>query len=396
MRRLLLVSFLSFLLGYTTLIIQLQDKVQQLERQLAETTRKLETASTATVAATETTPTASVSSPFSATNPSFENLLPALESLTIDQEESLLDALHGKEYLYRLSCPGHFDDGMFQLLKDTNSTVIIGWHVGMINNWRLIFRDQLQTLHTCGMEDIADTIYLSYSNNATPHEELGDLQTMMRRYPKLQQMTTLLYGNQQPIEGAAIRAVHAECQRRHPPQSFPPALNPPTLQGDTIAFYFHTKGSSRYTEDWRDHMDAKFQYPTALYWRKYMEYFTIERLHVCIRSILQHGKFGCGVWWAMSKFYGGNFWAASGKYLASLQPLPAFPITMTKKRWLGEGYITEELRDMNETEFRIKYMDRFTVASNPRGGLYRHLIRPLEFSDYNRRWSGWWKGEDPM
>jgi hypothetical protein len=315
-------------------------------------------------------------------------VLRALHSMSAAEEDAVWDALHGREFHYRLSCPDHTLNDTVQLLQETNTSVIVGYHIGMMNNWRQIVRDQLYTLHACGVgRRLADHLYISYSNNETLTDELDELHAMLHRY-NFASRTTILYSPGQPVEGAAINALHQECQRRHGIRSHPTdPLDESDDRGDTVAFYFHTKGSSRYNADWPDHMTARFQYPTALYWRKYMEYFTIERPQICLHQIVQYQKYTCAVYWLPQRqFYGGNFWVASGRYLATLPPLPVHNESESQNRWNAEGWITETYR-LNNTFAPMA--DRFVTLHDPPAGLYQYLIQPHVYSDYTRRWEKW-------
>jgi hypothetical protein len=315
-------------------------------------------------------------------------VLRALHALSAAEEDAVWDALHGREFHYRLACPDHTLNDTVQLLQETNTSVIVGYHIGMMNNWRQIVRDQLYTLHACGVGTrLADHLYISYSNNATLTDELDELYAMLHRY-EFAVRTTILYSSGQPVEGAAINAIHQECQRRHGIRIHPTdPLDDNDRGGDTVAFYFHTKGSSRYTADWRDHMTDGFQYPTALYWRKYMEYFTIERPQICLHQIVRNQKYACAVYWLPRRqFYGGNFWVASGRYLATLPPLTIYDMSESQYRWNAEGWITETYR-MNNTFAPMA--DRFVTLHDPPAGLYQYLIQPHVYSDFTRRWEKW-------
>jgi len=43
-------------------------------------------------------------------------------------------------------------------------TVAIAYHVGMVNNWKVIVYDQMNTLKLCGLSDTVDRLMISYSN----------------------------------------------------------------------------------------------------------------------------------------------------------------------------------------------------------------------------------------
>lgn len=48
--------------------------------------------------------------------------------------------------------------------KRPNFTVALAYHVGMVNNWKHIVKDQIITLKRCGLLGIVDSFLFSYSN----------------------------------------------------------------------------------------------------------------------------------------------------------------------------------------------------------------------------------------
>jgi hypothetical protein len=103
----------------------------------------------------------------------------------------------------------------------------------------------------------------------------------------------------------------------------------------TIVFYIHTKGIRHYRPDWRKELIAcgsftETTYGQVLYWRKYMEYFTIERPQLCLRYLLPTiptnlsdpprppgAGVHCGVEYHVKHpHYSGNMWAATCDYIS--------------------------------------------------------------------------------
>jgi hypothetical protein len=299
-------------------------------------------------------------------NTSSLELETALMQLSAEEEDALFQKLHSQEWPYRLTCP-HVPS----LDGAKKYSVIVGYHVGMMNNWRLIVKDQLHTLHNCGLGEALTHFYITYSNNNT-HNTLEELQSMVGRYPFTQQ-ATFQFSPGQPVEGTAINAIHSHCRAKE--QTLP--------EKEIVVFYFHTKGSSRYADNWQNKSRS---YKQVLHWRKYMEYFTIERPQICIDHIINEKKYGCGVYWVnRAKFYGGNFWAAPCSYLTTLPPLDIFTPDRKEKRFMAEGWISEELRFGNHSP-AFSDWDRFAKLHNPNKGLYKSVISPHEYADYFHRW----------
>ena len=300
------------------------------------------------------------------------DLISAFELLPAEDREDIINAANGKEYPYRLSCPNYEDTA--DILKaapgNASRSVIIGYHVGMLNNWRKIVKDQLNTLFQCGLGAVADHMYISYSNNSTAGEELDQLKAILNQY-SFARDATILFNEHQPIEGVAINSLHEECTQRVQSMDSP--------QSDTIAFYFHTKGNSVYDPDWES-IDVWYSYIYSLYWRKYMEYFTIERPYLCMKQIFDNGKNVCGVLFDEDHF-SGNFWATSCRYLSSLDPLAFYPFEDESKRHDAEMYIADDTND---------YFVSLHQMNETRKDLYRFLADPKYFSDYSKVWHPDW------
>ncbi len=300
---------------------------------------------------------------------STDYLVSAFGSLTAEEREGIINTVNGKEYPYRLTCPNHEDTADILNAAPGNATrsVIIGYHIGMLNNWRAVVKDQLNTLYQCGLSSVLDHMYISYSNNNTVDDELQELKTILNQFTFARD-ATVLYNDLQPIEGLAINKLHEDCTERNADSS---------PDSDTVAFYFHTKGSSRFHSDWESRFGESWTYSTVLYWRKYMEYFTIERPYLCMKQIFDDGKFACGVHAHHLGFYGGNFWAASCRYLSTLDPLTLYPPSETDKRWDAERFVQFPLNNEN---------DKFVSMDETPVNFYDRLLPPRNFSDYSHKW----------
>ncbi len=220
-------------------------------------------------------------------------------------------------------------------------------------------------------------MYISYSSNSTVGEELRELKSMLNKYAFTRD-ATILYNDRQPIEGVAINSLHEECTVRVQSMESP--------HSDTVAFYFHTKGSSAYSPDWKSTINKPWTYSHSLYWRKYMEYFTIERPYLCMKQIFDDGKFGCGVQFHAGgegawPHYSGNFWATSCRYMSSLDPLILYPRNDKDRRFDAENYIP------NHTSTYFVSLNELKETHN---NLYENLVRPIYYSEYSKVWHPDW------
>jgi hypothetical protein len=253
------------------------------------------------------------------------------------------------EYPYPLSCP------VQRLARGGNYTVAIGYHVGMVNNWKAIVPDQMRTLSRCGLGSVVSKFIVSYSNG-----DVNELTDLLSSYP-FAASAEMVESTGLPWEGVALNSIREYCLKQ---------------SETTVVFYFHNKGASRFKKDWKERIDEFGSYSRSLYWRKYMEYFTLERPEICIDRIVNRGASTCGVQRLLSPsiHYAGNFWAASCAYIKTL---PSIEIGSPKDRskyleaemWLGK----------NQEQ---KRPDRYVSLHAPN----KRMIKPYEYSDYAHRW----------
>lgn len=146
-----------------------------------------------------------------------------------------------------------------------------------------------------------------------------------------------------------------------------------------IVFDFHNKGCSKYAKDNGTYEKEVETYSNIFYWRKFMEWFLLERPTLCARGILYHGVLTCGV--NLRKFptmsYSGNFWSASCDYLAGLPIEDAWPIKDGDKLF---NYISAELWIGNYTDRSVgdelKFLSLFNIVAR----LYDWKATPDEYT----------------
>ena len=274
------------------------------------------------------------------------------------------------EYPYNLTCPGQ------QLLK-ANYSVVLGYHIGQMRNWENIVRDQLRTISVCGLGgSIIDEMFVSYSGSPRYPVNLPVIQEVWSDYEsEIQVQPQWIESSGLPWEGTVMNSLIETCQQRQG-ETYP-----------TVVFYLHTKGSSRYKDYWRNQMNEPYTYSRVLYWRKFMEYFTIERPSHCIHAIVNKGALACGVDRRSSGIYAGNFWAASCEYVANLPS-----ITIVRPQGMSNAEKKDHYFEM-ETNFGQyqnpetpeRYVSFFQPPSDQKGFYYR-LIQPDEFHGTISNW----------
>ena len=244
------------------------------------------------------------------------------------------------EYPYNLTCPRKNTKTM-DLLKQHNNKVILGYHIGLLGNWKSIVRDQLQTIDKCGLGDVLTDTVISYRG-----DQVSELKEELNQYPSIfknkQKFFDLSEADKElPYEKNAINKIHEQCSYHH------------SKNESAVVFYIHNKGASRYKPNWyQDLLKGKvITYGHALYWRKAMEYFTIERPDLCLHKILNEDFPACGMYLHKLPFlhYSGNFWVASCSYVLTLGKIDvqkelqvidddAFYPYVAAEMWIGKQF----------------------------------------------------------
>jgi hypothetical protein len=260
-----------------------------------------------------------------------------------------------QEFPYDTTCPRYCweDEYLGNGVHGKNATIAVAYHVGMLNNWRNVVIDQLQTLHRCGLGHAARHLLLSHSGGGSARA----VTDLMKPYGFSFELVRTVQGQRLPYEAPMMNALHEYC----------------TGRPEAVVFYFHSKGVTRYNPNWRNTTDQERSYSRVLYWRKSMEYFILERPQLCLDAILNRNKSACGTHYRRRPrpHFSGNFWAASCEYLAALPPLnlsDADPKYIAAELWIGKGY--------DENRFVGLWGER------PAGGqmdLYKHWIQPSEY-----------------
>jgi len=287
-----------------------------------------------------------------------------------------------KEFPYPLVC--HFEKPP----KNGSYDVAIFYHVGMMNNWKTIVTDQLQTLQKCGLGDMASSLTVTYSIKDSENSTLDDLTKIIDAFRFSKELTiSYIEATEVPWEQEAMEAISRSCVHSH-------------LPGEKkIVYYFHNKGVSHYSENWRDQCNSPdFNYCKAIYWIKYMEWFLLEKPTLCLRAVLYHGASTCGVnlfsW--PSWHYSGNFWAASCSWIQNLLPIgdteEEFLYLIAAELWIGNQSSTE-LNFATDQHIGFDFFGR--VSGYRRNVPYQTAMLPEQYANetdhaLNTRYSELW------
>jgi hypothetical protein len=269
----------------------------------------------------------------------------------IDRKRKGKVAEYEQEFPFETTCPDFAGNELVRAGgTGKNVTVALAYHVSMMRNWKTVVLDQLQTLHQCGLGHVAQHMLLSYSGG----DEMGELSKLMRPYDFSFDLVRVVQPERTPWEGTIMNAMHTYC-KKHP---------------EAVMYYFHNKGVSKYEPDWRNRTDEVWTYSRVLYWRKFMEYFTLERPQLCLEEILNKNKSACGVNFLHSPHFSGNFWVASCEYLATLPPMNLTDPNLdyvAAELWLGTRYDESRWVSLWQRKLNLEVQ------------LYRHWIQPSEY-----------------
>ena len=164
--------------------------------------------------------------------------------------------------------------------------IIVAYHGFLYGNYKDILTDQFNNIILSGLYDKADKIYIGLVDTANGAD-------WVRNFWKGKQVEIVVYPENNEL--ADTMKWISDHSKENP---------------EDYILFFHSKGVSHFdlpTEDWR----------------KYMEYFTVERWQDCIKK-LDEGFDACGVMWNPITVYGhyphfsGAFWWASAKYINTL------------------------------------------------------------------------------
>jgi hypothetical protein len=165
--------------------------------------------------------------------------------------------------------------------------MIIVYHGFLYGNYKQVLTDQFNDLILSGLYEEADKVYIGLVDTVNGAEWVRDF------WKGKTKVEIIVYKENNELADT-MRWVRDYSK-----------ANP-----EDYVLFFHSKGVSHYdlpTEDWR----------------KYMEYFTVERWRDCVDK-LNEGYDACGVLWNTDTVYGkyphfsGAFWWATCKYINSL------------------------------------------------------------------------------
>jgi len=293
-------------------------------------------------------------------------------NLTQDASDSeIAESYKIPEFSYPRQC--HFEkplDG-----HGTTYDIALFYHVGMFNNWKNIMWDQLGALESCGLGYMASSLTISYSmasNSSSTNPGIDELIDLINQFTFAATLNiSYVQASAVPWEQEAIAAVSQKCHESMKPDER--TIDEGTKSEErkqVIVYYFHTKGVGHSSDE---------NYQNTLYWRKHLEWFSLEKPTLCLRAILFHGAATCGVnflGWP-SWHYSGNFWFASCDWITTLPTTvqkseDEFLNNIAAELWIGTNIPGD---GMNST----KHVSLFTTGF----GFYVDRFLPDQYNNIN-------------
>ena len=193
-----------------------------------------------------------------------------------------------------------------------------------------------------------------------------------------EKLAPLVESTKKPWEGPAMNMTHEYCRNQKVPQT-------------AVVFYFHNKGASKWSPNWRDNVNKTWTYSRSLYWRKFLEYFLLERPHLCLDQILFQNATTCGANWhvKMKNHYSGNFWSASCSHVLQLKPMGSDENYVGPEFWLGRvkgnhsSFYSATKNLYNELILPEEYVFNFSAWSVHHHHHHHHYSRVVH--EYTRR-----------
>ncbi|MCL1950196.1 MAG: hypothetical protein FWF59_10735 [Turicibacter sp.] len=182
----------------------------------------------------------------------------------------------------------------------------IVYHIAILGNWYEIVQEQLALLESSGLGSAADRITVSVVGEVS-----RDLLVLLANTSFFGKVKFIYKPDLSAYEFPSIEAVR-QIAREYP---------------EARILYFHTKGASHssHVKSPEGYLYTPKQIHNYKQWRRFMEYFVIERYQDCLRSLRTFDT--CGVDWLSPKdsqagrnakfrpHFSGNFWWATGRYI---------------------------------------------------------------------------------
>ena len=251
--------------------------------------------------------------------------------------------------------------------KNKRRMKIYGFYfAALINDWKSIVINQLERLFHSNLLD--DTNLLFIRVYYTTESDMDDFNKIVDSYRNNFQIDINIHStNENEYEFGILNMIKELA-----------------TEDEFYCYYLHSKGVSKMFDGWEVNIE------NISAWRRYMEYFLIDKYSYCIES-LENGSDAVGVkmretpacmekvsglsgefWWASSgymsqnpKHFSGNFWWSKSSYIMSLPDIDSI-----------------RFGDRHEAEFWIGYGNgEMKCLHSGESARYKKMIKEEEYMD---------------
>lgn len=217
-------------------------------------------------------------------------------------------------------------------------------HIGIMNNYKEILIDQLKSIKRYGLEKATKNVYLGSSGHISAEQkiEIEKLVSSILTHTNVNYEVKNM--KLEDGENETIKFLHKKSQELP----------------DSKFWYIHTKGASKTPGSDIAKMSRS--------WRKYMEYFVIQKWMNCVEELKIHDV--CGIEWynhpQLKWIFAGNFWWANTNYLQRIKnPIVKYNI---ENRMKAECFIAQANPKVksfaNLAQNKFEYFKHFILHMN--------------------------------
>ena len=177
--------------------------------------------------------------------------------------------------------------------------IYVYYHIGLLNNWESIVKEQCSRIVFSGLYDRLEKIKCYAIDRDGCNEE--KCRSLLKKYGKKFSLESV---SNEGDEWFTLKNLRFD------------------IEDEDRVLYIHSKGVTRF-DTTSFHMNARDFEISNLYenicdWRDLMEFYLIRHHETCLR-VLENNYDTVGInYFNGPKHYSGNFWWATGKYLRTL------------------------------------------------------------------------------
>lgn len=192
----------------------------------------------------------------------------------------------------------------------------------MINDWKVRLERQLLLVHSSGLYENADELFLLVTD--ITNDKKNEIDEILKFYPKFE----LKYHNTNWYEGHALLFLDGLARKDE----------------DRKILYFHTKGVFNKFKNFETSEIDNLKVDSVNTWSKIMEHYLINEWKFCIDKLNDNDTVGVTNY---ASWYWGNFWWANSSYIKNNTPFGDY---FGGSRWQCESWLQESNKNRGNTK----------------------------------------------